>query len=142
MYQEGDRIYVSSQGAFGRPIRLTAEELLPLKVAVATETEECASVQRSRYRCEKQMAILVRVPRVWRAEHSSAGYPENRMLSEPKRKENKKSRAMAIGVSMGLIAGTVIGAVTDNVGLWIAIGVAMGPAFGAAIGAMKERKGE
>jgi predicted DNA-binding transcriptional regulator YafY len=40
VYQEGDCIGVSSRGAFRRPIRLTAEELLALKVALATETAD------------------------------------------------------------------------------------------------------
>ncbi|MGH7646319.1 MAG: helix-turn-helix transcriptional regulator [Gemmatimonadales bacterium] len=36
--QEGDAIAVSSRGPYRRPIRLTAEELLALRLAIATET--------------------------------------------------------------------------------------------------------
>ncbi len=36
--QEGDAIAVSSHGPYRRPIRLTAEELLALRLAIATET--------------------------------------------------------------------------------------------------------
>jgi proteasome accessory factor C len=38
-YQEGDRISVSSRGAYQRPIRLTSEELLAIQVALATDPE-------------------------------------------------------------------------------------------------------
>jgi predicted DNA-binding transcriptional regulator YafY len=37
--QEGEAIAVSSQGPYRRPIRLTAEELLALRLAIATETQ-------------------------------------------------------------------------------------------------------
>lgn len=38
--QEGDAIAVSSRGPYRRPIRLTAEELLALRLAIATETQK------------------------------------------------------------------------------------------------------
>ncbi len=38
-FQEGDRITVSSMGPYRRPIRLTSEELLALKVALLPEAE-------------------------------------------------------------------------------------------------------
>lgn len=64
MYQAGDRIYVSSQGAFRRPIRLTAEELLALKVAVATETEELSDGLRTLLQLEPEDALPQAIPYV------------------------------------------------------------------------------
>ena len=64
MYQEGDRIYVSSQGAFRRPIRFTAEELLALKVAVATETEELSAGLRTLLQLEPEDALPQSIPYV------------------------------------------------------------------------------
>ena len=43
IWQEGDRLSVSSRGPFRRPIRFTGDELLAIQVGLATEEgEECA----------------------------------------------------------------------------------------------------
>jgi proteasome accessory factor C len=46
-YQEGERISVSSRGPYRRPIRFTPEELLALRVALATEDELPAAALRA-----------------------------------------------------------------------------------------------
>jgi proteasome accessory factor C len=53
IWQEGDRLSVSSRGPFRRPIRFTGDELLALQVGLATEEgEEC--------RLSKELADVVR----------------------------------------------------------------------------------
>jgi proteasome accessory factor C len=43
-FQEGDRLSIQSRGPYRRPIRLTADELLALRIALATETVQPSPV--------------------------------------------------------------------------------------------------
>ena len=46
VWQEGDRVFVSSQGPYRRPVRLLPEELLALRAALATEADGASLARR------------------------------------------------------------------------------------------------